>query len=71
MKKIRVDKNVRPGETRTSATVYIKDLALMQSISKIKFNEDNMNKAWKESVKLFIKKNIHLLEEQINTFKNE
>ena len=50
-------------ETRTSATVFKEDLQKFKSIARLKFDTDPMNNAWKESVKLFIRENKHLLKE--------
>jgi hypothetical protein len=50
-------------ETRTSATVFKEDLRKFKAIARLKFEEDPMNNAWKEAVKLFIQDNKHLLKE--------
>lgn len=51
------------SETRTSATVFKDDLQKFKSIARLKFEEDPMNNAWKEAVKLFIIENKNLLKE--------
>ena len=50
-------------ETRTAATVFVEDLKLMKAIARLKFDNDPVNNAWKEAVKLFNNENKHLLEE--------
>lgn len=53
-------------ETRTSATVFKEDLQKFKAIARLKFDEDPMNNAWKEAVKLFIQENKHLLKETLD-----
>ena len=50
-------------ETRTSATVFKEDLQTFKALARLKFDNDPMNNAWKEAVKLFIQENKNLLEE--------
>lgn len=50
-------------EVRTSATVFKDDLKTFKSLARLKFDEDPMNNAWKEAVKLFIQENKILFEE--------
>lgn len=59
--------NPNQAETRTSATVFKEDLQTFKAIARLKFDEDPMNNAWKEAVKLFIQENKHLLKETLDT----
>lgn len=58
--------NPNQPETRTSATVFKEDLQTFKAIARLKFDEDPMNNAWKEAVKLFIQDNKHLLKETLD-----
>jgi len=58
-------------ETRTSATVFKEDLQKFKALARLKFDEDPMNNAWKEAVKLFIKENKHLLKETYDIVGND
>lgn len=58
-------------ETRTSATVFKEDLQKFKALARLKFDEDPMNNAWKEAVKLFIRENKHLLKETYDIVGND
>lgn len=53
-------------EVRTSATVFKEDLQKFKAIARLKFDNDPMNNAWKEAMKLFIQENKPLLKETAN-----
>ena len=55
--------NFNQEETRTSATVFKEDLQTFKALARLKFDNDPMNNAWKEAVKLFIQDNKKLLKE--------
>lgn len=48
---------MKENEIRTAATICKNDLKIMKEIARMKFDEDPVNSAWKEAVKLFIAKN--------------
>lgn len=58
-------------ETRTAATVYKEDLALMKILARLKFDKDPVNNAWKEAVKLFNQENKHLLKDKYDEISDE
>lgn len=55
--------NMEEGTTRTSATVFTQDLKIFRVLARLKYENDPMNNAWKEAVKLFNEQNKHLLKE--------
>ncbi len=55
--------------TRTSATVYTKDLELFRIIARLKFDKDPMNNAWMEAVKLFNEENKDLFKDKYEELK--
>ena len=57
------------GTTRTSATVYTKDLELFRIIARLKFDKDPMNNAWMEAVKLFNEENKDLFKDKYEELK--
>lgn len=57
------------GTTRTSATVYTKDLELFRILARLKYDKDPMNNAWIEAVKLFNEKNKDLFKQKYEELK--
>ena len=54
----------KKGRMRTSASVKPEDLTVFKELANIKFDEDPMNNAWQEAVKMWIGANINLYDQE-------